>query len=81
MNIMHEMNAEIKLHNPEEVQEFVDAASKCDFDIDVWYNRIVIDAKSILGVLSMDLKQAIHVRCFGQSNEFRKILDRFAVKA
>ena len=56
---MHEMNAEIELHNPDEVKEFVDAASKCDFDIDVWYNRIIVDAKSLLGVLSMDLRQAI----------------------
>ena len=42
----------IKLR-PEEVKEFVAAATKCDFDIDVTYNRVVIDAKSILGVLGL----------------------------
>ena len=37
---------------PEDVKHFVDVASKCDFDIDICYNRYVIDAKSFLGVRS-----------------------------
>ena len=52
---------QIKLNAKEDVQEFVKAAGKCDFDIDVFYNRIIIDAKSILGVLSMDLTQVLTV--------------------
>ena len=32
---------------PDEVKDFVRAASKCDFDIDISYNRYVVDAKSI----------------------------------
>ena len=47
--------SKIKLNATEEVQEFVNAATKCDFDIDIYYNRFLIDAKSILGILSMDL--------------------------
>ena len=31
---------QIKLNAKEDVQEFVRAAGKCDFDIDVFYNRI-----------------------------------------
>ena len=45
----------VMFHDAEEVEEFVNAASRCDFDIDIFYNRIVIDAKSILGILSMGL--------------------------
>ena len=41
---------QIKLSQTEDVKNFVRAASKCNFDIDVFYNRIVVDAKSILGV-------------------------------
>ena len=44
----------IRLSATEDVKEFVRAAGQCDFDIDVFYNRVVIDAKSILGVLSLD---------------------------
>ena len=43
------------------------AAGKCDFDIDAFYNRIIIDAKSILGVLSMDLTRVLTVQCHGES--------------
>ena len=33
----------IMLPTVEEAKEFVAAASRCDFDIDVFYNRIIID--------------------------------------
>ena len=39
----------IKLLNVDEVKQFVSAAIQCDFDVDVYYNRVIIDAKSILG--------------------------------
>ena len=32
------MEHQIKLNATEEVKEFVNAASKCDFDIDIFYN-------------------------------------------
>ena len=32
----------------DDVQHFVDVTSKCDFDIDISYNRYVVDAKSFL---------------------------------
>ena len=50
-----------------------------DFDIDVFYNRIIIDAKSILGVLSMDLTRVLTVQCHGESKEFNRTLQKFAV--
>ena len=53
--------SKIKLNATEEVQEFVNAASRCDFDIDVYYNRFLIDAKSILGVLSLDPVSYTHL--------------------
>ena len=70
---------QIKLNAKEDVQEFVKAAGKCDFDIDVFYNRIIIDAKSILGVLSMDLTRELTVRCYGQSKRFNEVIEKFAV--
>ena len=76
---MSETKTKVRFHDAEEVEEFVDAASKCDFDINIFYNRIIIDAKSILGILSMDLNQAPTVQCFGQNPEFNRTLQRFAV--
>lgn len=71
--------SKIKLNAAEDVQEFVKAASKCDFDIDIYYNRIMIDAKSILGILSMDLTKVLTVDCHGESSEFNRTLRKFAV--
>ena len=65
----------VRLNGTEEVEEFVKAASKCDFDIDIFYNRVIIDAKSILGILSMDLNRDLTVH----SPAFNKTLQKFAV--
>lgn len=69
----------VMFHDAEEVEEFVNAASRCDFDIDIFYNRIVIDAKSILGIPSMGLSRALTVQCYGENPEFNKTLRKFAV--
>ena len=71
--------SKIKLNATEEVQEFVNAAPRCDFDVDVYYNRFLIDAKSILGVLSLDLTKVLTVDCHGESKEFNRTLKKFAV--
>lgn len=73
------MNATIKLSNPDEVKDFVHAASKCDFDIDVFYNRVIIDAKSLLGVLSLDLTKALCVCCLGYDHRFEQILKKYSI--
>ena len=69
----------IRLNETEDVKEFVNEAAKCEFDIDISYNRIIIDAKSILGVLSMDLTRVLTVQCHGESKEFNRTLQKFAV--
>lgn len=68
----------IKLSTITEAKAFVTEAMKCNFDVDVYYNRIVIDAKSILGVLSLDLTKDLHVRIHGENAEFEKYLDTVA---
>lgn len=73
------IQSKIRLNATEDVQEFVSAACKCDFDIDIYYNRIMIDAKSILGILSMDLTRELTVDCHGESAEFNRTLKKFAV--
>lgn len=69
----------IKLNATEDVKEFVNGANRCDFDVDVFYNRISIDAKSILGVLSMDLNNVLTVKYHGEDGEFERMLAKFAV--
>ena len=68
------MEKQIKL-DEKSAQEFVSAASRCNFDIDVFYNRIIIAAKSILGLLSLDLT----VKCYGEDENFNQVLSKYAV--
>lgn len=69
--------SKIKLNEVEQVQEFVAAAGRCDFDIDIFYNRVVIDAKSLVGILSMDLTQPLTVKCHGENTEFNRMLKKY----
>lgn len=73
------MSQKIRLNETADVKEFVQAASKCDFDVDISYNRVIIDAKSILGILSMDLTKVPTVTCHGEDHEFNRFLQKFAV--
>ena len=63
----------------EEVKDFVTAASRCDFDIDVIYNRFTVDAKSIVGVLGLDLNQILTVAYNGYDPDFEKVINRLAL--
>lgn len=72
------MQRKIKLRL-EEVKDFVAAASRCDFDIDISYNSFVVDAKSIVGVLGLDLTKVLTVTYHGVDSEFERCLNRFAM--
>ena len=65
----------ILLTSIEEAKLFVTEASRCDFDVDVFYNRFTIDAKSILGVLSLDLARVLTVQMNGENEEFEAYLE------
>lgn len=69
----------IKLEAIEDVKDFVEAAGRCDFDIDIFYNRIIIDAKSILGILSMDLTRELTVKCHGVDFTFENFLNKYSI--
>lgn len=63
----------------ETVQDFVSEASKCKFDVDLGYNRVIVDAKSIMGVFSLDLTKILTVRYPLKDDNFEIALNRFAL--
>ena len=70
----------IRLKELAEVKEFVQAAEQCIYDVDIAYNRITIDAKSLIGVMSMDLSNALKVRYSEEDEPFlAHVLDKYAV--
>ena len=62
-----------------EVKDFVEAASRCNFDVDIFYNRYVVDAKSILGVYALDLTKTLTVSDNGYDPDFEEYLNELAV--
>ncbi len=50
---------QISLNSIDKVKSFVNDISKFDFDFDLVSGRYVIDAKSIMGIFSLDLSKPI----------------------
>ena len=51
----------ILLSSINDVKDFVNIVSKYDTDIDLTSGRYVVDAKSIMGIFSLDLSKPIKV--------------------
>lgn len=49
----------IMLGSISSVKNFVNAVNKYDFDVDLTSGRYVVDAKSIMGIFSLDLSKPI----------------------
>lgn len=76
---MYDNKIKICLNETEELQEFINAAAQCEFDIDVKYRNALIDAKSILGMLAIGLKNDIIV-CYGGTDEkFENVINKYAI--
>lgn len=51
----------IMLRSINDVKDFVNVSNRYDFDIDLTSGRYVVDAKSIMGIFSLDLSKPIRV--------------------
>lgn len=51
----------ISLATISDVKEFVNAVSKYDFEVDLASGRYAVDAKSIMGIFSLDLSKPIEM--------------------
>ena len=69
----------IKLSDTEEVKDFVNAAGKCDFEIDVCYSRAVIDAKSLLGMLYLGVCKELTIKYGEKDARFEKVVGKYAI--
>ena len=70
----------ISLNSIDKVKSFVNDITKFDYDFDLVSGRYVIDAKSILGVLSLDLRNILTVQYDGENEAFEAFLEKMAVK-
>lgn len=71
----------IKFNNMNEVKDFVNVTNKHSGEITLYSGKYIVDAKSIMGVLSLDLSKPIKMDIDGTlSLEVRAGLDKFIVK-
>ncbi|MEQ2455889.1 HPr family phosphocarrier protein [Flavonifractor hominis] len=59
----------VSLSSIEDVRRFVNAATRCTCEVDVLSGRYVVDAKSIMGLFSLDLSQPVEVKVHGSEEE------------
>lgn len=65
---------EISLNSIDKVKSFVNEIAKYDYDFDLVSGRYVIDAKSIMGIFSLDLNQVITLNIHAE-NDLEDILE------
>jgi phosphotransferase system HPr-like phosphotransfer protein len=58
----------ISLNSIDKVKAFVNDVTKFDTDFDLVSGRYVIDAKSIMGIFSLDLSKTIELNIHGEKN-------------
>lgn len=49
----------ISINTINDVKNFVNIVAKCDYDVDIVSGRYAIDAKSIMGIFSLDLSKEL----------------------
>lgn len=70
----------IKLNTIDDVKEFVNIAAKYDFDVDLISGRYAVDAKSIMGIFSLDLSKPIELKIHAEQKEaFEADVKKFEV--
>ena len=57
-------SVKIKLDTVEKVKGFVSIVAPLDGDIDIVSERYVIDAKSIMGIFSLDLSKTLELKIY-----------------
>lgn len=59
----------VLLASKDGVKKFVNAAEKMTCDIDIGYGHYIVDGKSIIGVMNMDISQKLEVTLHTNNQE------------
>ena len=73
---------QISLNSIDKVKSFLNEITKYDNDFDLVSGRYVIDAKSIMGIFSLDLSKPIDLNIHADSNldDILAALDSYIIK-
>ena len=65
---------DISLNSIDKVKTFVNLINRFDYDFDLVSGRYVIDAKSIMGIFSLDLSKPIALNIYADDKDINEIL-------
>jgi phosphocarrier protein HPr len=73
----------ILLKNMDNVEKFIEITNKFNFDIDVIYGERIVNGKSVLGLLTLDLTSPLSVilntNKSNEINEFINLINDFKI--
>ena len=75
-------SVDISLNSIEKVKAFVNEISTFDCDFDLVSGRYVIDAKSIMGIFSLDLSRPISLNIHADGSQLEtvmNVIDKYVV--
>lgn len=74
-------SVKISLNSIDKVKSFVNDIAKFDAEFDLVSGRYVIDAKSIMGIFSLDISQPIdlNIHADGNDEEILKALEPYII--
>lgn len=74
---MSEMKITFK--HPEEIRDFVNTVSKYEFDMNMRKGRVVVDAKSLLGIMHLGLNSVMELKMYSDDcEELQKQIAKYA---
>ena len=79
MYLLRKKTVTINLGSIDKVKSFVNDITKFDSDFDLVSGRYVIDAKSIMGIFSLDLSKPIDLNIHSESNveDILEVLEKY----
>ncbi len=70
------VKSEVLLDTISKVKDFVNVLVGCPYDVDLVSGRYVIDAKSIMGLFSLDLSKPIELNIHAEEAECKEIMEK-----
>lgn len=74
-----EMNSfNVTFRNPEEILNFLSIVEKYDIAMDMIRGRLIVDAKSLLGLMNLGLNNVAELRVYGDDcNQLRQEISKY----
>lgn len=70
----------IILNNFDKIKEFTNSVSKFESDVDLMKGRYIVDAKSTIGIMTLNLSEPVEIQIHSEDEEELKAFEEFVSK-